>query len=108
MGVRENKVETYLDDKFYKVGGLTRKWVCPGRDGVPDRICGICGHSFFVEVKSIDGELSSEQVREHVRLREVGLIVVTVYGNNGVDEFLQDVIAHCINQGEYTIKNEYR
>jgi len=39
MGVRENKVEKYLDKEVSKIGGITRKWVCPGRDGVPDRIC---------------------------------------------------------------------
>ena len=51
MGVRENKVEKYLDAEVNRLGGITRKWVSPGRDGVPDRIIILNGHICFVEVK---------------------------------------------------------
>ena len=89
MGVRENKVEKYLDSEVTKLGGLTRKWVSPGRDGVPDRIVILDGVVWFVEVKTIDGRKSEAQKREHQRLRDCGAYVHTVYGNDGVDEFIE-------------------
>lgn len=88
MGVRENKVEKYLDDEVKKLGGITRKWVSPGRDGVPDRIVIHDGEIYFVEVKTIDGHLSTAQQREHFRLREAGANVYTVYGDKGVHLFI--------------------
>lgn len=86
MGARENKVETYLDACVKQVGGLTRKWtsnVC----GVTDRIVVLKG-VFLVEVKVIDGKLSSVQKREHIRLAKAGTQVYTVFGKSGVDAFM--------------------
>ena len=89
MGVRENKVENYLDKEVSKIGGVTRKWVCPGRDGVPDRIVILNDGVYFVEVKTVDGRLSKNQQREHKKLCSKGAIVFTVYGNNDVDQFIK-------------------
>lgn len=95
MGVRENKVEKYLHDEIVKLGGFTWKFVSPNRIGVPDRIVRLpkwnWGIVWFVEIKTEDGKLSSEQVREQTRMQEVGLLVTTVYGEEGVDEFLEEV-----------------
>tara|TARA_R110002167_G_scaffold360681_1_gene578422 strand:+ start:17 stop:292 length:276 start_codon:yes stop_codon:yes gene_type:complete len=88
MGVRENKVEKYLDSQVVKLGGLTRKWTSPGRDGVPDRIVIVKGKVWFVEVKTVVGVLSEAQKREHTRLIDAGANVVTVRGNKGVEEFI--------------------
>ena len=86
MGVRENKVEVYLDQEIRKLGGITRKWT--GHPGIPDRIVIIKGRVVFVEVKTVDGRSSSVQKREHARLEENGANVAIVYGNHGVDEFI--------------------
>lgn len=91
MGVRENKVEKYLDSEVTKLGGLTRKWVSPGRDGVPDRIVILNGLVWFVEVKTIDGVTSEAQKREHKRLIDSGANVTTVKGNKGVDLLIKDL-----------------
>lgn len=91
MGVRENKVEKYLNKQITVLGGLTRKWVSPGRDGVPDRICIVKGLFFLVEVKTVDGECSPVQLREHVRLRDAGADVRVVYGEQGVDDFIKNI-----------------
>lgn len=91
MGVRENKVEKYLDKQITALGGLTRKWVSPGRDGVPDRICIVKGRVWFVEVKTVDGKCSPVQLREHVRLRDAGADVRVVYGEQGVDDFIKNI-----------------
>jgi len=95
MGVRENKVERYLDKEVVKLFGLTRKWVSPGRDGVPDRIVIVNGVVWFVEIKTTDGVLSDAQKREHIRLRNAGANVTTVSGNAGVDSFIKEL--SCIN-----------
>ena len=88
MGARENKVEKYLDSEVKKLGGVTRKWVSPGRDGVPDRIVIIKGTVRFVEVKTSEGKLTVRQQREHDQLRAAGARVHTVYGQSSVDMFL--------------------
>jgi hypothetical protein len=88
MGVRENKVERYLDTEVKKIGGITRKWVSPGRDGVMDQIC-FLNPEWFVEVKTTDGVQEPHQYREALRLINTGARVAIVYGNNGVDKFIE-------------------
>lgn len=102
MGVRENKVETYLKTQFKELGGITRKWKSPGVDGVPDQICILNGEFYLVEVKTTDGPLSTPQEREHTRLRKHGVTVTTVYSFTGVSDFIADIIY------KNPIKHEYR
>ena len=92
MGVRENKVERYLDSRIRNAGGITRKWVSPGMDGVPDRIVILRGTVIFVEVKTVNGALSPAQVREHQRLTDHGAIVETIYGESGVDRLIEKLM----------------
>ena len=110
MGVRENKVETELDDQVHQRGGLTRKWVSPGRDGVPDRLVVLpttaeamierltklppgttVADIIAVEVKTDDGELTAVQAREQYRLINAGLRSLTVYGVGGVRRFMESI-----------------
>jgi hypothetical protein len=91
MGTRENKVETYLRDEIKKLNGDTRKWISPGRDGVPDQICFLPHSIFFVEVKTMDGKFQPGQEREHGRLRDLGAHVCTVWGHKGVDALVNDL-----------------
>lgn len=91
MGARENKVEKYLNAEVENLGGLTRKWVSPGRDGVPDRIVIVLGHVWFVEVKTVDGPTSSVQTREQGRLMDVGARVATVAGKVEVDDLIKHI-----------------
>ncbi len=107
MGIRENKIETYLSDEVKRVfGGETRKWVSPGHDGVHDQIVFIPGlPAIFVEVKVTDGELSPVQEREHKRLKKIKTtsIFMTVYGHKGVDSLIESLtyrlgIDQCMNR----------
>ena len=110
MGNRENKVEKYLDEQVTLLGGLTRKWVSPGVDGVPDRIAVIptrvediverlsalpkgtlVADIYLVEVKTNDGVESDAQKRESGRLTDAGADVCTVFGDSGVDGFIKYV-----------------
>lgn len=88
---RESKVEQYLDQEIRKLGGITRKWVSPGRVGVPDRIVILRGIVIFVEVKTSDGKLSDRQIREMIELESYEMKVKTVYGIAGVDDLIEDI-----------------
>ena len=89
MGVREAKGETHLKKEVERLGGVSRKWVSPGRTGVPDQIIIFNGKVVFVEVKTTDGIRSSDQAREHERLTQAGASVITVYGKKEVNSFIE-------------------
>jgi hypothetical protein len=91
MGKRENKVETYLKAEVTRIGGLSRKWVSPQHAFVPDQIV-IYKGVWFVEVKTHDGDSSSGQVREAVRLKKHGAKVVTITGKSGADAFIRRLV----------------
>jgi hypothetical protein len=99
MGRRENKVEKYLDQEVQKIGGITRKWVSPGREGVPDRIVIIAGVVLFAEVKTVDGVVSPQQQREFERLCQAGANVYTLYGEEAVDVFIEEVREIAVRYG---------
>ena len=51
--IRESKIERYLREEIELLGGEAYKFVCPGRQGVPDRLCKIPRfEAFMVETKS--------------------------------------------------------
>jgi len=91
MGQREAKIEQHLNTEIKKLGGITRKWVSPGRTGVPDRIVIIKGKICFVEIKTEAGKLSMRQEREIEDIRKAGGIVYVLFGQQGVDDFVQDL-----------------
>lgn len=95
MGVRENKVERYLHERVTAIGGTSRKWTSPGMRGVPDRVVILPWGIWLVEVKTTDGKLSSDQVREHQRLTDAGARVRTVYGHPGVDQLIEELMNAC-------------
>ena len=87
--MRESAVERYLHDEFVKLGGTTRKWVSPGRVGVPDRICILpMGRIYFVEVKTDTGKMTMRQDREAESLKVLGCKVFTVWGVKGVNQLI--------------------
>lgn len=89
MGVRENKVERYLQQRIQALGGECLKWT--GTPGAPDRICILAGEVFAVEVKTLDGKLSVTQRRLHDRLRNVGMRVHVAHGRDGVDMLMESL-----------------
>ena len=92
MGVREAKVERYLDQQVKLLDGFTRKYVSPGRDGVADRLCYLPGGLLWlVEVKTTDGRESPAQQRERQRMIDLGFRARIVYGEKQVDELVLEM-----------------
>ncbi len=86
----EKDVEKYLVKKIKEIGGIAYKFVSPGNDGVPDRICVLpYGFIQFVEVKRPGGRVSDIQVMQFDRLRKLHQEVEIVYNFEDVDALIQ-------------------
>ena len=104
--MRESKIEKYLKQQVKLRGGGTRKWVSPGRVGVPDQIiiwpdsvreyntsCVMPGAAIhFVELKATGKNVHKEsaQAREHVRLQKLGCVVVMLNSIEAIDNYLRN------------------
>ena len=101
--MRESKIEKYLKQQVKLRGGETRKFVSPGRVGVPDQIIiwkTMSGdRSFthpamihFAELKATGKNVRKEsaQAREHVRLQKLGCVVVVLNSIEAIDNYLRN------------------
>ena len=80
----EKEVEQKFKELIRSLGGISYKWVSPGRRGVPDRLVFIQGRVFAVELKTISGKLSPLQRLIHQELAKHEIQVCVVYGKAGV------------------------
>lgn len=92
----ERSVEAGLVEKVKRRGGLCYKFVSPGCSGVPDRLIIYKGKVTFVELKQTYGRLSPIQKRTIERMRYHGATVYVVYGSEGVDKMLEEVMPNAI------------
>ena len=77
--VRERDVERALIRQVRKAGGLCLKFVSPGWDGAPDRVClWPGGRITFVELKAPGKKPRPLQIRRIEQLRELGFEVTVV------------------------------
>lgn len=83
--VRESEIEAHLVKRVRQAGGLSYKFVSPGRSGVPDRLVILDGVVFFVEVKAPGGKLSALQDRELKRIRDAGINALVVWSKDDID-----------------------
>ena len=107
----EKEVEKYLVKKVKEdLGGIAYKWVCPGRVGVPDRICMLPeGFTVPVEVKTLKGKLSVRQAREHENLLQLRHPVFVLNSKEQVDMFckgMKEMIQHAYNQRLASVSKE--
>ena len=92
--MEESKIETRLNQRVKKLGGLSLEWVSPGYIGVPDRIVMLpCGKIAFVELKATGKKPRAIQIRRHEELRALGFKVYVVDSYEGVEEILNEVQA---------------
>ncbi len=85
----EKAVEAYLVKRMREIRGKAYKWVSPGNNGVPDRIClfpsGICE---LVELKGKGGALTPSQKKRFPELVRLGRHVWVLWSRQEVDLFL--------------------
>lgn len=87
--MRESSIESYLRVKVQALGGMCLKFTSPGRRNVPDRLVLIYGRAIFVELKAPGKHPTDGQLREHARLRAVGMTVHAINSIAGVDALIQ-------------------
>jgi hypothetical protein len=77
----EKDVEAYVRREVKKMGGKLLKWVCPGNDGVPDRILMLPGgRIWFIEFKDGGGKVSPLQTYWMDELYNLGFSSFVVRG----------------------------
>lgn len=92
MGNKENKVEQLLINGVKELGGMTFKFISPGRAGVPDRIVILPGGTVhFVELKAEDGTVSRQQERRISQLRHLGVTALVLTGRDEVTHYLDNM-----------------
>lgn len=77
---REGTVEAHLKKRLNALGGDSRKVVGRGRKHFPDQFCALPGHPklppiFLAELKAPGKKPNAGQLREHARLRKLGVPV---------------------------------
>lgn len=96
-------VEAYLKGGVAAAGGATRKFVSPGRPGVPDQIviwpeygmrngertAAYDARIHFVETKAPGKGARAGQLREHKRLRDLGCTVLVLDTKEKIDEYVR-------------------
>lgn len=87
--MRESAIENVLVHQVKQMGGVCLK-LTPTVAGVPDRVVLMPhGKVYLVELKALDGVLSSVQRVWHARSLNRGYPVHLVRGRRGLDEFLE-------------------
>jgi len=85
--IRENQIERYLVKRARELGGIAVKQIWQGRRGAPDRLVILPGGKMvFVECKAPGRVCRPHQLREHERLRRLGVMVVVIDCKDQVDE----------------------
>jgi hypothetical protein len=87
MDDRERDVRKYLKKRLKEVGGELRKVRWTGRSGAPDELVMLPARCIWVELKRPGKEPTSQQAREHERLRFCGALVTVLHSREDVDSF---------------------
>lgn len=91
MGRAEKKVEDRVVGRTKRLGGECRKYVSPGRRGVPDRIAFLPGLTVFIETKTPIGCLSPLQRSEIRKLLRLSTWVFVCNSTREVDELFDTI-----------------
>lgn len=88
--------EKYIEQKLVRaakdLGGIAPKFVCPGLDGVPDRIVLLpTGRIAFVELKAPGQKLRPLQVRRKRQLEALGFLVYCIDGIEQIRGVLDEI-----------------
>ena len=90
--MREKQIESKLVKAVRNVGGMCRKLVSPGTDGMPDRLVLLPGCRIgFVEVKALGKEPRPLQTQRHRQLRALGFPVFVLDDPEQVPQIVKEV-----------------
>lgn len=90
--MREKIIEQHLVKAVKNSGGIAPKLVCPGFDGMPDRLVLLPrGKIGFVEVKAPGKEPRPLQVARHGLLRRLGFKVYVLDDSEQIGGILDEI-----------------
>ena len=90
--MREKIIEQHLVKAVKNSGGIAPKLVCPGFDGMPDRLVLLPrGKIGFVEVKASGKEPRPLQVARHGLLRRLGFNVYVLDAPEQIGGILDEI-----------------
>lgn len=90
--MREKIIEQHLVKAVKNSGGVAPKLVCPGFDGMPDRLVLLPGGKIgFVEVKAPGKEPRPLQVARHGLLRRLGFKVYVLDAPEQIGGILDEI-----------------
>ena len=90
--MREKAIEKKLVQAVKAAGGIAPKLVCPGFDGMPDRIVLLPdGHIGFVEVKAPNKKPRPLQLARHGLLRRLGFRVYVLDDEQQIGGILDEI-----------------
>lgn len=90
--MREKTIEQHLVKAVKNSGGIAPKLVCPGFDGMPDRLVLLPrGKIGFVEVKAPGKEPRPLQVARHGLLRRLGFKVYVLDDPEQIGGILDEI-----------------
>ena len=90
--MREKIIEQHLVKAVKNSGGIAPKMVCPGFDGMPDRLVLLPrGKIGFVEVKAPGKEPRPLQVARHGLLRRLGFKVYVLDAPEQIGGILDEI-----------------
>ena len=90
--MREKVIEQKLIQAVRRSGGLALKLVCPGFNGVPDRLLlFMAGKVAFCEVKAPGQKPRPLQVHRMEQLRNLGFSVFVIDGEEQIGGMLDEI-----------------
>ena len=90
--MREKQIEQKLVTAVKAAGGICPKLVCPGTDGMPDRMVLLPGCRIgFVEVKAPGEKPRPLQTHRHRQLRALGFPVFVLDDTEQIPQIVREV-----------------
>ena len=97
--MREKAIEQKLVKAVLDSGGLALKLICPGFNGVPDRLLLFMGgRTAFCEVKAPGQKPRTLQARRMEQLRGMGFPVFVIDDVNQIDGMLEEIQRSCLRK----------
>ena len=97
--MREKSIEQKLVKAVKSAGGICPKLVCPGFDGMPDRMVLLpCGRLGFVEVKAPGRKPRALQISRHELLTHLGFRVYVLDDPEQIGGILDGIQAACVSE----------